>query len=86
MPFVATVLTMFPEAFPGPLGVSLVGTSWREQGLWRLDTVDIFEPFQRISAASWTIPLRVVARGKSSRRWSPGRWTAWTGADARFCI
>ena len=41
MPFVATVLTMFPEAFPGPLGVSLVGTSWREQGLWRLDTVDI---------------------------------------------
>ena len=40
-PFVATVLTMFPEAFPGPLGVSLVGTSWREQGLWRLETVDI---------------------------------------------
>ena len=32
---------MFPEAFPGPLGVSLVGTSWREQGLWRLETVDI---------------------------------------------
>ena len=41
MPFDATVLTMFPEAFPGPLGVSLVGTAWREQGLWRLDTVDI---------------------------------------------
>ena len=40
-PFVATVLTMFPEAFPGPLGVSLIGTSWREQGLWRLETVDI---------------------------------------------
>ena len=32
---------MFPEAFPGPLGVSLIGTSWREQGLWRLETVDI---------------------------------------------
>jgi tRNA (guanine37-N1)-methyltransferase len=41
MPFVATVLTMFPEAFPGPLGVSLVGTSWREADLWRLETVDI---------------------------------------------
>ncbi|HWE44411.1 MAG TPA: tRNA (guanosine(37)-N1)-methyltransferase TrmD [Caulobacteraceae bacterium] len=41
MPFTATVLTMFPEAFPGPLGVSLIGTSWREAGLWRLDTVDI---------------------------------------------
>lgn len=40
-PFVATVLTMFPEAFPGPLGVSLIGTAWREGGLWRLETVDI---------------------------------------------
>jgi tRNA (guanine37-N1)-methyltransferase len=41
MLFTATVLTMFPEAFPGPLGVSLIGTAWREQGLWRLETVDI---------------------------------------------
>ncbi len=41
MSFDATVLTMFPEAFPGPLGVSLIGTAWREQGLWTLETVDI---------------------------------------------
>jgi tRNA (guanine37-N1)-methyltransferase len=41
MSFRATVLTMFPEAFPGPLGVSLIGTAWREQGLWDLETVDI---------------------------------------------
>jgi tRNA (guanine37-N1)-methyltransferase len=41
MPFDATVLTMFPEAFPGPLGVSLIGTAWREAGLWTLETVDI---------------------------------------------
>ena len=41
MPFLATVLTMFPEAFPGPLGVSLIGTAWRERGLWALETVDI---------------------------------------------
>ncbi|MDB5417581.1 MAG: trmD [Phenylobacterium sp.] len=41
MSFDVAVLTMFPEAFPGPLGVSLVGTAWREQGLWRLETVDI---------------------------------------------
>ncbi|HEY9217379.1 MAG TPA: tRNA (guanosine(37)-N1)-methyltransferase TrmD [Phenylobacterium sp.] len=41
MPFDATVLTMFPEAFPGPLGVSLIGTAWREHGLWSLETVDI---------------------------------------------
>jgi tRNA (guanine37-N1)-methyltransferase len=39
--FTATVLTMFPEAFPGPLGVSLIGTSWRDAGLWALETVDI---------------------------------------------
>ena len=39
--FAATVLTMFPEAFPGPLGVSLIGTAATERGLWRLDTLDI---------------------------------------------
>jgi tRNA (guanine37-N1)-methyltransferase len=41
MSFAVDVLTMFPEAFPGPLGVSLIGTAWREQGLWALRTVDI---------------------------------------------
>src|ERR1700753_2614944 len=41
MPFTATLLTVVPEAFPGPLGVSLIGTAWREQDLWRLETLDI---------------------------------------------
>jgi tRNA (guanine37-N1)-methyltransferase len=41
MTFAVTVLTMAPEAFPGPLGVSLIGSAWRERGLWRLETVDI---------------------------------------------
>jgi tRNA (guanine37-N1)-methyltransferase len=41
MSFAVTVLTMFPEAFPGPLGVSLIGSAWRERGLWSLQTVDI---------------------------------------------
>ena len=41
MSFEVTVLTMFPEAFPGPLGVSLIGTAWREADLWSLQTVDI---------------------------------------------
>ena len=41
MPFTAAVMTMFPEAFPGPLGASLIGTAWREGGLWSLETVDI---------------------------------------------
>ena len=32
MSFDCTVLTMFPDAFPGPLGVSLIGTACTEQG------------------------------------------------------
>ncbi|HEY7800837.1 MAG TPA: tRNA (guanosine(37)-N1)-methyltransferase TrmD, partial [Hyphomonadaceae bacterium] len=40
MSFRATCLTLFPEAFPGPLGVSIVGTAL-EKGLWSLETVDI---------------------------------------------
>lgn len=39
-PWRATVLTIFPEMFPGPLGLSLAGKAL-EQGLWRLETVDI---------------------------------------------
>lgn len=38
--FEATVLTLFPDAFPGALGVSLIGTA-RERGLWSLKTLDI---------------------------------------------
>jgi tRNA (guanine37-N1)-methyltransferase len=41
MPWTATVLTMFPEAFPGALGVSLIGTARTERNLWSLQTVDI---------------------------------------------
>jgi tRNA (guanine37-N1)-methyltransferase len=39
-PWTATVLTLFPEMFPGPLGFSLAGKAL-ERGLWRLETVDI---------------------------------------------
>jgi len=38
--FTATVLTLFPEMFPGPLGQSLAGRAL-EQGVWRLNAVDI---------------------------------------------
>ena len=40
-PYAVTVLTMFPEAFPGPLGVSLIGTAWKESARWALETLDI---------------------------------------------
>ncbi len=36
----ATVVTLFPEMFPGPLGCSLAGKAL-ESGVWRLETVDI---------------------------------------------
>lgn len=36
----ATVLTLFPEMFPGPLGASLAGKA-REKGLWSLEALDI---------------------------------------------
>ena len=38
--FHASILTLFPEMFPGALGVSLPGKALKD-GLWRLDTLDI---------------------------------------------
>ena len=49
-PFTATVLTLFPDAFPGALGVSLIGSAL-ERGLWALETVDI-RSFSRHKHAS----------------------------------
>src|SRR5690606_3869068 len=40
MPFAATILTLYPEMFPGPLGVSLAGRALAE-GAWSLETVQI---------------------------------------------
>lgn len=39
-PWRATVLTIFPEMFPGPLGASIAGKALNA-GLWALETVDI---------------------------------------------
>jgi tRNA (guanine37-N1)-methyltransferase len=40
MSWQATILTLFPEMFPGPLGVSLAGKA-REAEVWSLDVRDI---------------------------------------------
>ena len=40
MTFAATILTLFPEMFPGSLGISLAGKALNE-GLWSLDARDI---------------------------------------------
>jgi tRNA (guanine37-N1)-methyltransferase len=39
-PWRASVLTIFPEVFPGPLGASLAGGAL-QAGIWSLDTIDI---------------------------------------------
>ncbi|MBX7540454.1 tRNA (guanosine(37)-N1)-methyltransferase TrmD [Qipengyuania sphaerica] len=40
MTFAATILTLFPEMFPGPLGLSLAGKAL-ERGDWSCETVQI---------------------------------------------
>lgn len=42
IPWRATALTLFPEAFPGVLGASIIGGS-EKSGIWQLETVDIRE-------------------------------------------
>ncbi|NQV47631.1 MAG: tRNA (guanosine(37)-N1)-methyltransferase TrmD, partial [Rhodospirillaceae bacterium] len=39
-PWNATVLTLYEEMFPGPLGCSLAGQGLKD-GVWVLETVDI---------------------------------------------
>jgi tRNA (guanine37-N1)-methyltransferase len=40
MSWAATILTLYPEMFPGPLGLSLAGRALQD-GIWSLDTVQI---------------------------------------------
>jgi tRNA (guanine37-N1)-methyltransferase len=40
MPFAATILTLYPDMFPGPLGLSLAGRAL-EDGQWSLETRNI---------------------------------------------
>ncbi len=42
MSFTATFITLYPEAFPGPLGVSILERA-RADGLWTLNTVQLRE-------------------------------------------
>jgi tRNA (guanine37-N1)-methyltransferase len=40
MTFKATILTLYPEMFPGPLGASIAGRA-KDEGKWALETVQI---------------------------------------------
>ncbi len=39
-PFKASIITLFPELFPGPLGISVIGRGLKEN-LWSLETTDL---------------------------------------------
>ena len=55
----ATLFTLFPEMFPGPLGLSLAGDALA-RGIWSLETHDIrAQGLGRI--ARWTIRRRAAA-------------------------
>jgi tRNA (guanine37-N1)-methyltransferase len=40
MAFAASIITLFPEAFPGTLGLSLIGKALRD-GVWTLETINL---------------------------------------------
>ena len=45
-PFAASIITLFPEAFPGPLGVSILERA-RTNNVWSLETIDLREIWPR---------------------------------------
>ena len=64
----ATVLTIFPDMFPGPLGLSLAGRALAS-GLWALDTVDIL--VSSTSAPELVLAQDDVAAALSARKGRP---------------
>ena len=60
MSWSASVLTLFPDMFPGPLGLSLAGDALK-RGLWSLEAHDIRE-HGRAAIAPSTIPRRAAGR------------------------
>ena len=63
----ATVLTLFPEMFPGPLGVSLAGKALAS-GLWALEARDIRDLGHRPPPQRRRHPGRRRARHGAARR------------------
>ena len=65
MAFRATVLTLYPQMFPGPLGVSLAGRGL-DEGLWSLDAVQIRDFATDKAAITLHIALLPSARLSSA--------------------
>ena len=85
-PWTATVVTIFPEMFPGPLGASLAGRAL-QRDLWRLDPVDLrgfaADRHQTVDdtpfggGAGMVMRPDIVARAVDAvvERGAPGRWS-----------
>ena len=64
--FQATILTLFPEMFPGTLGHSLAGRAL-DKGVWSLSQSKS-ESLQQISIRQLMMPLLGVVMGLSEAR------------------
>ena len=82
MSFDVSVLTMAPEAFPGPLGVSVIGNAWKEAGLWRLETVDI-RKFSKDKRGFLDDTVRAYVEHLAPLRGKP-MWIGWGLRDFVF--
>jgi len=56
----ASILTLFPDMFPGPLGLSLAGRAM-ESGIWSLQAVNIRD-FATDRTGPWTTRPLAAAR------------------------
>jgi tRNA G37 N-methylase TrmD len=57
----ATVLTIFPELFPGPLGASLAGKALAS-GLWSCEAIDIRDFGEGKPGAGAIVRCRIPSR------------------------
>src|SRR5208282_2294972 len=83
--FACTVLTLFPDMFPGPLGQSLAGEALK-RGLWSLQARDIREHgLGRHRAVDDTPAGGERRRGARARRSAPAphHEPAWAAVHAK---
>jgi len=69
----ADILTLFPEMFPGPLGLSLAGRGLRE-GLWSLMAHDIRDHAKDRHRSVDDTPFGGGAAWCCARMWWMRRW------------
>jgi len=82
-PWRATALTLFPDAFPGVLGTSIIGGA-EKSGIWQLETVDIRD-FSTNRHRSVDSPPSGGGPGMVSTRSIPSQESLKAGASRTCC-